>query len=65
MSLLGMLALDAQASGGMRPIYLVLLIVAILLLLAGCGIALVTLRNQRKNSQLAIFTLDQMESDSI
>lgn len=34
--------------GGMRPLYLILLLVAVLLLLAGCCIALMTLRNERK-----------------
>lgn len=56
------LILGAIDVGGMRPLYLMLLLVAVLLLLAGCCIALVTLRNQRKG-QLGLLTLEQMESD--
>lgn len=48
--------------GGMRPLYLVLLVLAILLLLAGSGIAIVTLRNARKD-QFAVVSLDQLESE--
>ena len=43
-----LLVLGATTGGGMRPLYLLLLLVAIALLLAGCCIALLTLRNQRK-----------------
>ena len=42
------LILGAINAGGMRPLYVILLLVAVLLLLTGCCIALVTLRNQRK-----------------
>ena len=42
------LVMGSMNTGEMRPLYLFLLVVAISLLLAGCCIALVTLRNQRK-----------------
>jgi len=48
MSVMGMLALSAADSGGMRPVLLTLLLVAIILLFAGGIIALLTLLNQRK-----------------
>lgn len=48
MSMRSILVLGTLNTGGMRPLYFLLLIVAIALLLAGCCIALVTLRNQRK-----------------
>lgn len=56
------LVIGAIDAGGLRPIYLLLLALAILLILVGCGIALVTLRNQRKG-QLALVTLDPMENE--
>ncbi len=43
-----LLIVGSMNTGEMRPLYLLLLVVAISLLLAGCCIALVTLRNQRK-----------------
>lgn len=49
-------------TGGMRPLYLLLLIVAISLLLAGCCIALVTLRNQRKG-QFELLTPELVENE--
>jgi len=56
------LTLGVMDAGGMRPLYLMLLLVAVLLLLAGCCIALVTLRNQRKG-KLGLVTLEPMESE--
>jgi uncharacterized membrane protein YozB (DUF420 family) len=56
------LVLDAIYTGGMRPLYLMLLLVAILLLLAGCCIALVTLRNQRKG-QFELITPELVENE--
>lgn len=56
------LGLDAINTGGMRPLYLMLLLVAILLLLAGCCIALVTLRNQRKG-QFELVTPELVENE--
>ena len=56
------LVLGAINAGGMRPLYLMLLLVAVLLLLAGCCIALVTLRNQRKG-QLGLVTPELVENE--
>ena len=56
------LVLDAINAGGMRPLYLMLLLVAVLLLLAGCSIALVTLRNQRKG-QFELVTPELVENE--
>lgn len=56
------LVLGAIDAGGMRPLYLMLLLVAVLLLLAGCCIALVTLRNQRKG-QLGLVTPELVENE--
>jgi hypothetical protein len=56
------LVLDAINTGGMRPLYLMLLLVAVLLLLAGCCIALVTLRNQRKG-QFELITPELVENE--
>jgi hypothetical protein len=58
------LVLDAINAGGMRPLYLMLLLVAILLLLAGCCIALVTLRNQRKG-QFGLVTPELVENEQL
>jgi len=58
------LVLGAINAGGMRPLYLMLLLVAVLLLLAGCCIALVTLRNQRKG-QLGLGTPELVENEQI
>jgi len=41
---------------------LLLLIVAVILILVGCGIALLTLWNQRKD-KLAFITVEKSESD--
>ncbi len=56
------LALDAMYAGGMRPLYLLLLLLAVSLLLAGCCIALVTLRNQRKG-QFELVTPELVEDE--
>jgi len=58
------LVLDAINAGGMRPLYLMLLLVAVLLILAGCCIALVTLRNQRKG-QLGLVTPELVENEQL
>jgi hypothetical protein len=63
MGLLAMLLIDAVTAGGMRPLYLLLLLLAVILLVTGCTIALLTLRNQRKNSQLALISLEQTEQE--
>jgi hypothetical protein len=59
---LGILALSTTGNGGMRPVLLLLLLVAIILILVGCGIALLTLWNQRKD-KLAFITVEKSESD--
>lgn len=56
------LVMDAITTGGMRPLYLMLLLVAVFLLLAGCCIALVTLRNQRKG-QFELVTPELVENE--
>lgn len=63
MSVLGILALGAVSGGSMRPLLLMLLALAILLLLAGAVIALVTLRNQRRNTSGAA-TLERSDEVS-
>jgi hypothetical protein len=62
MYMLSILVLGAMNTGGMRPLYLALLLVAVLLLLAGCSIALVTLRNQRKG-QFGLVTPELVEKE--
>jgi hypothetical protein len=59
---LGILALSTTGNGEMRPVLLLLLLVAIILILVGCGIALLTLWNQRKD-KLAFITVEKSESD--
>ena len=58
---LGILTLSTTSNAGMRPILLVLLIVAVVLILVGCSIALLTLRNQRKD-KLAFITVENPDS---
>jgi hypothetical protein len=58
------LVLGAINAGGMRPLYLMLLLVAVLLLLTGCCVALVTLRNQRKG-QLGLGTPELVENEQV
>lgn len=58
------LVLGAIHAGGMRPLYLMLLLVAVLLLLTGCCVALVTLRNQRKG-RLGLATSELVENEQI
>ena len=64
MPVLGMLALSAADSGGMRPMLLTLLLVAITLLFAGGIIALLTLRSQRKANEIPLDSA-QLESERI
>lgn len=54
-------ALNTTSNAGMRPIWLLLLIVAVVLILLGCCIALLTLRNQRKD-RLAFITVENSDS---
>lgn len=58
---LGISALNTTSNVGMRPILLLLLIVAVVLILLGCCIALLTLRNQRKDS-LAFIIVENSDS---
>ena len=62
MYLRSILVMGSMNTGGMRPLYLLLLVVAISLLLAGCCIALVTLRNQRKG-QFELVTPEFVENE--
>ena len=55
-------ALNATVNGGMRPILLILLIVAVILILMGCSIAVLTLRKQRKE-YLAFSTLEHSDRE--
>ncbi|HEX6478570.1 MAG TPA: hypothetical protein VF043_06980 [Ktedonobacteraceae bacterium] len=48
MFVMGALVSSAAVNGGMRPVLLALLVIGVLLILAGSAIALLTLRNQRK-----------------
>jgi hypothetical protein len=64
MFVLGILALSAADNGGMRPMLLLLLGVAVILLLVGCSIALLTLRSQRKD-RLAFNALEQSNREKI
>ena len=58
---LGISVLGIASNGGMRPILLLLLVVAVVLILVGCCIALLTLRNQRKDN-LAFITVENPDS---
>ncbi len=60
---LGISVLSMTDNVGMRPILLVLLLVAVVLILVGCCIALLTLRNQRKD-QLAFITVENPDSST-
>ena len=62
-----MFVLDIMALGsadvGMRPLLLVLLVLAMLLLLAGALLAVVALRNQRRD-RANVTTLEQLENEA-
>jgi flagellar basal body-associated protein FliL len=62
MYVLGITTLSALAKGGMRPLLVVLLVVAVILLLVGCGIALLTLRSQRKD-HLAFIAMEKPDRE--
>jgi hypothetical protein len=62
MYVLGITTLSALAKGGMRPLLLLLLVVAVILLLVGCGIALLTLRSQRKD-HLAFIAMEKPDRE--
>lgn len=63
MYVLGIMVICSINTGGMRLVLLALLLIAVLLILTGCIIALLTLRNQRKNA-LALFSLEQLDSEA-
>ncbi|HJT58478.1 MAG TPA: hypothetical protein VJ761_18370 [Ktedonobacteraceae bacterium] len=48
MFVMGMPTLNAAGNEGLRPILLALLLIAVILILTGSVVALLTLRNQRK-----------------
>jgi cytochrome b subunit of formate dehydrogenase len=56
-------ALETSDTGGVRLLYLFMLLLAIILILTGCIIALLTLRNQRKNGQLALMFQEQSDQE--
>ena len=56
MFVMGAIALSAADNGGMRPVLLILLVIAVILIFTGSVIALLTLRNQRKNQFARIAT---------
>lgn len=62
MHMRSILVLGSMNTGEMRPLYLFLLVVAISLLLAGCCIALVTLRSQRKG-QFELVAAELVENE--
>lgn len=63
MTVLGLLALHAADSGGMRPVLFVLLLIGIVLIIVGAILAVVTLHNQRK-AQVTQIALEQLESEN-
>lgn len=65
MYLLATVVFGTIDTGGMRPLYLLMLLLAIILVLTGCVIALLTLRNQRKNGQFALISLEQPDRETI
>lgn len=62
MLVLSIMALGAVSGAGMRPLLFILLVLAILLLLAGATLAVIALRNQRKDGQ-HVATLQQLENE--
>ena len=62
--MLGVMVFSTANSGGMRLMLLSLVLVAVVLLLTGATIALLTLFNQRR-SNLARIASNQLESEKI
>ena len=62
--MLGVMVFSTANSGGMRLMLLSLVLVAVVLLLTGSTIALLTLFNQRR-SNLARIVSNQLESEKI
>jgi hypothetical protein len=63
MSVLGILTVSAVVGVSSRPLLLILLVCAVFFLLAGAILALVALRNLRKNAG-DTFQLEQLESEA-
>ncbi len=59
----GIAPLSTSGSEGMRPLLLILLVIAVVLILVGCGIALISLKNQRKD-QVAFTTIENPDSST-
>ena len=59
----GIATLSTSVNVGMRPLLLVLLVVAVILILVGCGIAVLSLKNQRKD-QVAFTTVENPDSST-
>ena len=57
----GIATLSTGGGAGMRPLLLILLAVAVVLILVGCGIAILSLINQRKG-QGAFTTVENPDS---
>ena len=57
----GIATLSTVVGAGMRPILLILLVIAVILILVGCGIAILSLKNQRKD-QVAFITVENPDS---
>ena len=57
----GIATLSTSVNVGMRPLLLVLLVVAVILILVGCGIAILSLKNQRKD-QVAFTTVENPDT---
>ena len=62
MPVLGIMVLVDSSVGEMRPLLFGLIVLAMLLLLAGAILAVVALRNQRKD-RLNVATLEQLENE--
>jgi predicted membrane protein len=57
----GISTLSTSGRVGMRPFMLILLVVAVVLIFIGCGIALLSLKHQRKD-QVAFITVENPDS---
>jgi CHASE1-domain containing sensor protein len=62
MSVLDIVAASTTDSSGVRVMLLALVLVAIILLLTGCTLALLTLRNQRRATRIAVERLESEKS---
>ncbi len=62
MFVMGALAPSAADNGGLQPLLLALLLIAVILILAGSIIALLTLRSQRKD-RFARIAVDPLNNE--